>query len=160
MEFERLLKKQGKNCSLKASITCELQVSGTPCESIEPLNVDRCSGGADNRYFVDYTVSYCNDNEEGNDIRFKTANKAGKELTFAEANSEPINIKRGMKHRARQCVSTRVKRRIDPCNFDMRNYKASIRLEGFLAGKAKRKQNRCFARYFYKEPIIRVVSDF
>jgi hypothetical protein len=160
VEFERRLKKkQGKNCSLEASITCKLQGSETPCEMIEPFDVAQCNDndGVDS-YAVEYTVSYSNSNED-NGIRFKTTNKAGKELTFAKANGKPINIKRGRENRAGQSESFQVQRRIDRCNFDMLSYQASIRLEGYLVGKPKTKQNRCFARDFYKEPIVRLVID-
>ena len=78
--------KNGKNCSLQASITCKMVNDGLAidCASIT-ANVNDCSKSLDVRYLVEYTFTYSNSNNAGNKIMFY-------ENTYASEHGEPVNI--------------------------------------------------------------------
>ena len=145
--------KNGKNCSLQASITCKMVNDdiAIDCASIT-ANVNDCSKSLDVHYLVEYTFTYSNSNRAGNKIKFYDS-------TYASEHGEPVNIGTGIKLKAGESKSFTVQRHIDACDFDLKEYSASIEMRGKITQSKNSKKNRCYAQASYSARIIRKHVD-
>ena len=154
--------KNGKNCSLQASITCKMVNDdiAIDCASIT-ANVNDCSKSLDVHYLVEYTFTYSNNNRAGNKIKFYDS-------THASEHGEPADIGTGIKLKAGESKSFTVQRHIDACDFDLKEYSASIEMRGKITqsknskkskDESKKEQNRCYAQASYSARIIRKHVD-
>ena len=151
----------GANCSLKAKISCEVDIGGGEtyeCKKAPIFEKPLCEEGPQ-VWVATYTIEYSNTNSINRDIVFfKGINPESSKdnpFTFARANTQSIGIQKKLnmpRNTSRKFVATR---NIDLCAERPKRklFIAEVQVNGFMSGKRENNKFSCSARDFYRKEI-------
>jgi len=143
----------GKQCKLRVfEIKCVLVGSGEDCETLKTLTCPTIPDPSV-KVLAEYTFKY--KNKGSKKIKFvKESDTTGNLITFANANTQAVNIQLGKPLKPGMSRKFTVQRTLFPCKnkvpgIPRRRFVAEHRMEGFIVGKPNNSNFKCKASDFF-----------